>query len=382
MDRRKFISKIGLIGSLGFMASYKSTFAEGLEKPELSLKSAVTGANGSVFNQQISHISDTQNTESVVGFKEMIKPKALSIGDTIAITAPASPTSLGEISPTVRLLKSLGYNVVIGNTILKQTISNRYLSDEDQVRAAELMDFIKNDKISAIVCGRGGYGVMRTFPYLDFSEFGKNPKIIIGFSDITALLIAINKEANLVCFHGPVATYSFDSYTLTSFKEVLTDEKQFQKIENIVPEMIVVNPGKSVGRLVGGNLKLIISTMGTPYEIDTKDSILFLEEVNEHPYEIDRMLTQLVISGKLNRVKAIVFGKFAGANVRKPFHPFASFTINEILEQLIKPYNIPVVYNVPFGHTDRMLTLPLGINVELDTEKKTISYLEPAVTLS
>lgn len=376
MDRRKFISKVGLIGGLGVAASQAPLLAYAKKDNDF------TPINDAKYNNIVNaNLEYPDKIPLRSNYGEVIKPKALKRGDTIAITAPASPTSMGEIAPTVKLLKNLGFNVVIGDTIRNQNISFRYLSDDDVIRAEELMKFVKDDSVSAILCGRGGYGVMRTFPYLDFSLFSKHPKIIIGFSDITALLLAIHKTSNLVCFHGPVATTNFDSFTLANFTKVLFDEQQFSKIDTYLSDMKVINEGKAIGKITGGNLRLIISTMGTPYEINTDDSILFLEEINEHPYEIDRMLTQLVVSGKLNNVKGIVFGKFSNVNKRMPFHPFASFTIIEIIEQLLKPYNIPIVYNLPFGHTDIMLTLPFGINLELNTKNKTITFLEPAVTI-
>lgn len=381
MKRRNFISQIGLIGGLGIAGN--SLLAKDIVLPNSNLNEVNTlSLNELSLNNSANNLEYPDKVpQRVYQNNEIIKPKALKRRDTIAITAPASPTSMGEIAATVKLFKSLGFNVVVGDTIKNQNINFRYLSDDDEKRAAELMGFVNDENVNAIICGRGGYGVMRTFPYLDFNSFTKNPKIIVGYSDITALLIAINKKSNLVCFHGPVATTKFDAFTFANFTKILFDEQQFTKIETYLSEMTSINEGIASGVVTGGNLKLIVSTLGTPYEINTDDSILFIEEINEHPYEIDRMITQLVLSDKLNNVKGIVFGKFQNANQRMPFHPFAQFTIVEVIEQLLKPFNIPIVYNIPFGHTDIMLTLPLGVKVELNTKNKSLTFLEPSVSI-
>lgn len=377
MKRRKFIYSVGTASSLLLVGNK-------LMGKELDQNHALLANNHSDINNKVGFNLNEypEKLPFIKNSNELIKPKALKRGDTIAITAPASPTTMGEIANTIKLFKNMGFNVVVGDTIKNQNLNFRYLSDDDSIRAAEFMDFVKNKDINAIICGRGGYGVMRTFPFLDFNEIKNNPKIIVGFSDITALLNAINKKSNLVCFHGPVATTRFDSFTLANFTKVLFDEQQFTKIENVFPEMININEGYAQGEITGGNLKMIISTLGTPYEIDISNKILFLEEINEHPYEIDRMLTQLMLSNKLNNVKAVVFGKFDNANKRMPFHPYASFTIIEIIEQILKPFNIPIVYNLPFGHTDLMLTLPFGVKCELNTNKKTLSIIESAVSIT
>lgn len=376
MKRRNFIYSVGSVSSLLLVGNK-------LVGKELEQNHTLLANNSDISNRVGNNLNEyPEKLPFIKNSNELIKPKALKRGDTIAITAPASPTNIGEISNTIKLFKNMGFNVIVGDTIKNQNLNFRYLSDDDNKRASEFMDFVKNKDVNAIICGRGGYGVMRTFPYLDFNEIKNNPKIIVGFSDITALLNAINKKSNLVCFHGPVATSKFDSFTLANFTKVLFDEQQFTKIENVFPEMININEGYAQGEITGGNLKMIISTLGTPYEIDISNKILFLEEVNEHPYEIDRMLTQLMLTNKLNTVKAIVFGKFENANKRMPFHPYASFTIIEVIEQLLKPFNIPIVYNLPFGHTDLMLTLPFGVKCELNTNKKSLSIIESAVSIS
>lgn len=310
-----------------------------------------------------------------------ILPKGLSKGSKIAITAPASPTSLGEISPTINLLKSLGFKVVVGNTIKLNSKEYRYLASSDEDRAKEFMQFVEDNSVDAIICGRGGYGVMRILNLIDFNKIQANPKIIVGFSDITALINSIYNLTGIVSYHGPVATNSFDSFTLDYFKRALFSTNKFEPINIKQEDLVVINPGNAQGKLVGGNLKMLVSTLGTPYEIDSKDSILFIEEVSEHAYQIDRMLTQLILSSKLQKAKAIVFGQFKDLNKRTSFFPTKSFTIKEVIEQITKPLNIPIVIGMPFGHIQKKITLPIGIQANLNTANKTLTIIEPTVSV-
>jgi len=308
--------------------------------------------------------------------KNILVPNRLKEGSKIAITAPASPTSMGEISKGVRTFKSLACDVVVGDTIAKQENNYRYFSAPEDERVAEFMGFIEDESVNAIVCGRGGYGVMRILDKLDYDVIRKNPKIIIGFSDITALINAVYTRSGLVCYHGPVASSSFNSFTTSHIKDM------FFNTENLKYESssaIIMQEGVSEGKLVGGNLKMIVSTLGTPYEIDTTDALLFLEDVGEHPYMIDRMLTQLRLAGKLDTCKGFIFGIFKNMNERKPFFPNYSYTIKEVVEQLIVPYGKPILMNMPIGHIENKITLPIGINAILNANKKFIELVENPV---
>lgn len=308
--------------------------------------------------------------------KNILVPNRLKEGSKIAITAPASPTSMGEISKGVRTFKSLACNVVVGDTIAKQENNYRYFSAPEDQRVTELMGFIEDESVDAIVCGRGGYGVMRILDKLDYDIIRKNPKIIIGFSDITALLNAVYAKSGLISYHGPVASSSFNSFTTSHIKDM------FFTTENLKYESssaLLMQEGVSEGKLVGGNLKMIVSTLGTPYEIDTSDALLFLEDVGEHPYMIDRMLTQLRLAGKLDTCKGFIFGIFKNMNERKPFFPNYSYTIKEVVEQLILPYGKPVLMNMPIGHIENKITLPIGINAILNANKKFIELVENPV---
>ena len=317
--------------------------------------------------------------------RQLILPPALKKGSVVAITAPASGINLGEIQEGIEILKSNGCEVVIGKAIYKKY---GYLSAPDQERAAELMEFFERPDINCILCARGGYGVMRILPMLDFSAIKKNPKIIIGYSDITALLIAIHNQTKIATFHGPVASSTFDSFTLDNFLKTLFVPKSingqisntaFPQITYSDSSLITLVQGIGRGHLVGGNLSMIVSTLGTPYEIDTKGAILFLEEVSEEPYKIDRMLTQLWLAGKLKQCAGIALGHFKNCEATSKSGLDISFTLQQVLEARIQSLGIPAVYGLPFGHVKSKMTIPIGVQAELNATEKTFTIIEPSV---
>jgi len=314
------------------------------------------------------------------GLQEHKLPLPLKEGSTVAFTAPASPAGVGEVRVAAKLFEKIGCKTIIGQTAAKPNYSYRYFSESDDFRAEEFMDLIRNTDVDAIICARGGYGVMRILEKIDYDEISRNPKIIMGFSDITALLNAVYKLSKVVTYHGPVAASTFTSYTMEKMQEVLFASKPLPLVIQ-TKNPIVINSGNAKGKLVGGNLRMVISAMGTPYEPDMKDSILFLEEVSEHPYQIDRMLTQLRMSGKLAQTKGIVFGIFEDLNRRRPFFPNYSFTIKEVIQQIIEPLGIPCFIGLPFGHVKDKATIPIGIKGEIDAEKGTLYILEQPVML-
>lgn len=349
MNRRNFIIASGL-GVLSTKALKANSFSD----PQDSLFYSA--------NQKVSRPTN-------------VIPKRLKKGSKIAITAPASPVSEWQVSGAKKTFEALGCEVVVGDTIKNPTKNYRYFSESEDKRAHELMKFVVDPEIDCILCGRGGYGVMRILDKLDFAKFRENPKIIIGFSDITALLTSVYNISGLVTYHGPVASSSFNRFTLENLKKVLF-ENHDQDFTFSYPKAEVLQDGVAEGRLTGGNLKMIVSTLRTPYEIDTTDSILFLEDIDEHPYKIDRMLTQLKLSGKLDSVKGFVFGIFKGLNQRKPFYPNNSFTLKEVIDQIIKPMGKPIVLGMPIGHIKEKLTLPIGIKARVSASEKKLQLLE------
>ncbi len=323
--------------------------------------------------------------KNISEIKPLILPKAIKPGDTIGITAPASPTNMWEIRNSLNFINRLGCKYKIGKTVTNWDSSDRYLSADDNERAAEFMEYIKSDEIDAILTARGGYGVMRILPLLDYDEISRHPKPIIGFSDITALLQAIYTMSRIVSFHGPVAASNYSTVTELAFKKVLFPQTksdiptEYKPVQLSYPSAITVNSGIVSGKLTGGNLSMISATLGTPYEIDTDDSILFIEEVFEEPYKIDRMLTQLKLAGKFDNCNGMILGQFNYLDKNKPFYPGLQFSVRQIINQIIKPLNKPTIFNYPIGHGDDIVTLPIGVYAELNTEERKLTILEQPV---
>lgn len=319
--------------------------------------------------------------------RPLIYPPALKEGSTIGVVAPASGSTQGEINGGVASLRRLGFKVKLAKNLTK---GFGYLAARDEVRAREFMEFVRDPEVDCVMAVRGGYGVMRILPLLDFDEIRANPKVIIGYSDITALVNAVYQKSGLVAFHGPVATSGYDSYSVDSFRRTLmsptpagtfeeSDEYSGSSFTEARASTIV--PGKASGRLVGGNLSLVSDVMGTPYEIDMKGKILFLEEIAEEPYRVDRMLTQLVLSGQLGTCAGVALGRFRKCEAPRSGGEFqVSLSIEQVIRNTVEPLGIPTVYGLSIGHISKKLTVPIGGLAELDATRKTITLTESAVS--
>ncbi len=306
----------------------------------------------------------------------MQKPKSLKPGDTIGLIAPGSSVSPEKFEQALSNMAALGLNVTY--TAAAQG-KHGHLAATDSERLADLHSMFANQSVDAIWCLRGGYGCTRLLPHINYKLIKKNPKIIIGYSDITALLLAIQKKSKLIVFHGPVATSVFTDYTQQQLKSVLMDGKDGQIIKgggfNYPSE--VIRAGKARGCLTGGNLSLLAAMSGTEFEMKVKNKIVFIEDVGEKPYSIDRMLTQLRQSGGLKKAAGIVLGVFAGCEAKAGSN---SLSLIDTLKDRLFDLEIPVYYGLPFGHIDDQCTLPVGIKVELDASKGTLTFLERAVS--
>lgn len=309
-----------------------------------------------------------------------IKPKALKDGSKVAFTAPASAASVAMIRRGVATFETFGCEVVIGDTIKEQDRSYRYFSAGEEERASEFMSFINDSSVDAIICGRGGYGVMRILDHLDWEAIKQNPKIIMGFSDITALVNPVYSLANIISFHGPVGYSSFNKYTTDHVRKLLFNENWDTLEVDFSQGSSIGTAEIAEGELVGGNLKLVVSILGTPFEPDFNNKILFLEDVSEQPYKIDRMLTQLRLAGVFNKVKAVLVGNIGPLDKRYGFEPYGSYTIREVFEQLLVPTGLPVLVDLPFGHTRNNLAMPIGAQVSIDPDKKVMTLLERPVS--
>ena len=305
----------------------------------------------------------------------MIKPKPLQQGDSVAIIAPASPSDKNLIDKCIASLNELGLKVVLGESCLSE---HGFLSGTDDIRANDINCMFADKNIKGIFVLRGGYGCARLLDLIDFKLIKKNPKIFIGYSDITALHIAINQKSKLITYHGPMISTELikglDEYSANYYKKFIFGYEKVEELFN--PEgdnLEVINTGIASGQLVGGNLSLICASLGTKYEINTKNKILFLEEVEEVPYKVDRMLTHLKQSGKLKDANGIILGAFTNCiapNNKK------SLSLQEVFNEIILPLKKPTISNLVCGHCLPTLTLPLGSKVILDANNKKIKILE------
>lgn len=307
-----------------------------------------------------------------------IKPKRLSPGDTIGVIAPASPGDQELAMAGLKWLEERGFRVELGMSI-NQTLG--YLSGPDALRAADINDMFASPAIDGIVCLRGGYGTMRLLELLDYSIIQANPKVFVGYSDITALHVSIGQRTGLVTFHGPMVAsdmgQGLSEYTWDYFSRAVSAPEPLGPVVNppLSPSPVCIAKGTAEGRLAGGNLSLITATLGTPYEIDTCGKILCLEEVGEAPYRIDRMLTHLLLAGKLQAAAGIVFDVCADCD--KEARP-PSFTVEEVLRDRLGGLRKPVLHHLHFGHTADKATLPMGVTAVLESQTGGLRIIETA----
>lgn len=312
----------------------------------------------------------------------LIKPKALQKGDKVGLLTPASAISRTSFQKALENLQSFGFEVVYSKNM---RVKKGFLAGTDAQRLDDLHSMFVDDSIKGIVCARGGYGSARLLTSLDYDLIKANPKVLLGYSDITALLQAIHVKTGLVTFHGPVGASEFNKFTTKSFEKVLLKgngkysfdtkdgEGQYEKYT-------LVN-GQAKGPLIGGNLSLITSLLGTPYDIDYTDKIVFIEEIGESPYRVDRMLTQLLNSGKLSKARAIALGIFHNCETKPSDPDFGdSLSLKEVLQDRLGELAIPVAYGLPIGHIAHNATIPIGIEAAYDSEKNELQYLEEAVS--
>lgn len=299
----------------------------------------------------------------------MKRPEPLKKGDKVALIAPCGPVKKERIDPAVKAMESLGLHVVLGDCC---TCSRGFLAGEnDRARADEVNRMFEDPTIKGIFAMRGGYGSGRILDMLDYDLIKANPKVFEGYSDVTALHIAFNQKCHLVTFHGPMASTEFykgiDEYTLDYFKRNIFTKEPLGVIKNPEFEEIkTLVKGKAKGILTGGNLSLIVSSIGTKYEINTKGKILFIEEVGEEPYRIDRMLLQLKQSGKFKDAAGIVLGQWTRCTADEADK---SLTLQEIFDDLIVNEKKPIIYNVACGHSTPTMTLPMGAMAKIEDGK-------------
>ncbi|TDT72021.1 muramoyltetrapeptide carboxypeptidase [Hypnocyclicus thermotrophus] len=303
---------------------------------------------------------------------EMISPPKLNWGDTIMIIAPGTNASIDKLEKIEKNLKTLGFKVKFGKSCF---INYGYLAGNDKLRLKDLHSAFLDDEVKAIIALRGGYGSIRLLDMIDYDMIRRHPKIFVGYSDITILHIALNQKAGLITYHGPMAAsdfyYGLDKFTHNSFFNTILKGRKKVKIKNPEgEEMKTLVSGQTVGQVVGGNLTMIVATLGTPYEINTKDKIFFIEESGSKLYKIDRMLNQLKLAGKFKDAKGVIFGDF-----KETHEEDTLFKLKEVLKIAINGKK-PIIYNVKIGHSKPKITFPLGAKIYLDSEKKIIKIID------
>jgi muramoyltetrapeptide carboxypeptidase len=314
-----------------------------------------------------------------------IIPDRLNYGDTIGIIAPASaPPDPKNIDRSVAALKRLGFRPK-----LAPNVRNRwgFLAGNDRDRAGDLMRMFTDRKVKAIICVRGGYGTARLLPMLDYRAIRANPKIFLGYSDITSLHCAFLIKSNLVSFHGPMLNSDFikknlPDFTLQSFLRTLMHPSPPGSIRDGYKQktVTVLRGGKVSGPLIGGNITLLCAALGTPYQPTFRNSILFFEDLDEVPYRFDRMLTQLLNAGLLQQPAGIAIGINANCNdpKAKGAREYRQ-TLEDVFKERLLPLKVPIVAGLPFGHIPMNATLPIGVRVTLDALKGDLTIDEPAV---
>ncbi len=322
----------------------------------------------------------TNAAGAAVTTRTLIKPKRLQAGDTLGMVLPASMSFESDnVDRGREQLEALGFKVKVGANARARS---GYLAGTDRQRAADINAMFADPEVDGISCFTGGWGTPRLLPYLDYEMIRKNPKVLIGFSDITGLITAIHKKTGLVTFHGPMADSRYEAYTLENFRRVVMTAEPIGVLANPAKRdgeltdrenrMTTLHGGRATGPLIGGNLSLIAATMGTPYEIETTGAILFLEDTHEELYRIDRMLTQLWLGGKLDRIAGFVFGRCTDCPIKGP-----SFSMGELLRERFG--HVPALWNLSFGHIEKKLTLPLGVPATLDADAMTLTIDQAAV---
>lgn len=312
---------------------------------------------------------------------KVIKPKRLQKGDLIGIISPASSVDdLSKLENGVRYLEKMGYSVEVGKSVGKV---NGYLAGTDRERLDDLHSMFSNKQVKAIFCLRGGYGSARLLDKIDYKLIKNHPKIFSGYSDISALQMAMFYKSGLITFAGPMVAVDFhqevSSFTEDMFWRILTSTKKFGRISNPGDENILcLNSGSTSGRIMGGNLSVISGLIGTEYFPDLKDKVLLIEEMGELPYRIDRMLNQMRLSKMFHEVKGVVLGAFRDCHELDPNKK--TLTLGEVISDYLSPLDKPVIYNLRHGHLKDNITLPIGAMVRLNATKKILEISETVVS--
>jgi muramoyltetrapeptide carboxypeptidase len=315
--------------------------------------------------------------------RPIVRPARLRPGDTVGIVGPGFAVwEPVDVDIAVESLAALGLKAKPAANLLRR---RGYFAGTDEQRASDLNAMFADPAVSGIHCLRGGWGSARLLPLLDWSAIAAHPKVFLGYSDITALLLPLHARTGLVTFHGPVGASHWNPFNVGYMKRVLIDAEAvtFANPREIGENLTVVDdrvqtitPGVARGTLLGGNLTVLTSIIGSGYLPDFDGCVLFVEDIEEAPYRIDRMLTQLALSGILGKARAVIFGTCRDC---KPGEGFGSLTITDVLDDHVRRLGVPAWQGAMIGHMDKQFTLPVGAQVEVDATAGTIRMLEPAV---
>ncbi len=323
-------------------------------------------------------------TDGAEGALPALRPPRLRPGDTVGIVNPSGVVWREDALRTVEeRLASLDLESVRGRHVLDR---HGYLAGRDGDRAEDVNRMFRRDDVDAVLCGRGGWGAARILPHLDYDAVRASPKVFLGYSDITALHMALHARTGLVTFHGPVGLSTFTSFSLGWIRRLLFDgetptyrnpeDTDADVLARVRDRVVTIRSGRATGPLLGGNLTVLTAIVGSGFLPDFRDAILFLEDVGEAPYRIDRMLTQLSLAGILDGVAAVVFGKCTGCD---PGEGYGSLTLDDVLEHHLGGLDVPAWSGAMIGHVDDQWTLPEGVRGEVDADAGTIRLLEAAV---
>ena len=313
-------------------------------------------------------------------------PKALLRGQTVGIISPsAASADRMEYTFAKEAMEAMGLKVKVGDNF-----KNRFghLAGTDEERAADFNAMFADPEVKAIICLRGGSGAARILPLIDYEQVKANPKPLLGYSDITALHCALQSQTGLISFHGPNGSGSWNSFHANQFQQLFFDQKllnfknEVTKGDDLVAKgnrIQTLTKGTVEGKILGGNLTVLTALSGTPYYPDFQDSILFIEDVGEDPYRIDRMMSTLKLNGTLGKIKGFVFGQCSDC---KPGSGYGAFTVDQIMDQYIIPLGIPAYFGAMIGHISKQFIIPVGARIRLNADQGSITLLEKVFTTS
>ena len=299
----------------------------------------------------------------------VIKPPRLQPGDRVGVLAPASPCPVDELESGCLILEKMGLEVVVD--VGSESLQADYLAGSDEYRASRFNQFVQDPEIRGLFCARGGYGSLRILSELSYDRLRSTPKPLVGFSDITALLLACYRQTGLVCFHGPTVSTlaTADQNTVDSLWKALSITEPMQVH---FPEALCLKPGSCVGPVLGGNFTTLSHLLGTDFFPSFTGAILLLEDRGEPTYRIDRMLTQLLHTGFFGDVAGLILGDFSDSGSHDE--------LNELVQERLASTSFPILSGVPIGHEQQNLTLPLGLPATLDAGAATLTYHQAATT--